>query len=319
MMDNKTNILVTVDVETYHAAGRPLPFETNVLGQVKGKEECGVFQIMKVCEEHGAKATFFVDVYEHHAFGEKPLAELCQRINAGGHSVQLHAHPNWIPGRDRGLMKDYDLEAQRAIISEGRDLLKKWTGKAPVAFRAGAYGANLDTIEALKDNGITKDSSFFSGNANCALCSQLGGKRANVSFKIGDVTEIPVTVYTMFDIPGWNKKSKIDINACSLAELKSAFDKIMVFNRSSVNKLRNVVIFLHSFSFIKWNNSFTRAEVEGKIFKKFVEFIGYIKNRYSAESGFRKMEECPEPGGEADYLPKLGMSELFARFAGRLK
>lgn len=317
-MNDKTNILVTVDVETYPAAGRPLPFETNVLGQVKGKE-CGVFQIMKVCEEHGAKATFFVDVYEHHSFGEKALAELCQRINARGHSVQLHAHPNWIPGRNLGLMKDYDLESQRAIISEGRELFKKWTEKAPVAFRAGAYGANLDTIEALKDNGITKDSSFFPGNANCALCSQLGGKRVNVSFKIADVTEIPVTVYTMFDMLGWNKKSKIDINACSLVELKSVFDKIMAFNRSSINKLRNVVIFLHSFSFIKWNNSFTRAEVDGKLFEKFVEFIGYIKDYYSGEFGFKKMEECPEPRGEAEFLPKLGMRELFARFAGRLR
>lgn len=310
----KTNILITVDVETWKHEGRLLPFETNVLGLTGGREY-GVQKIMDVCDAHGAKATFFVDALEHRAVGEKPLSELCRRIESAGHGAQLHVHPNWIPGNEQGLLSAYPYEAQRAAIAEGAMMMEKWTGRKPAAFRAGAYGASLDTLRALRDSGIGLDSSYFLGNRNCVLWRELGGKTANASFSAEGVTEIPVTVYGMA-LP--NRKSKIDINACSLQELKHAVDRIMEFNAKSRAGLRNIVIFLHSFSFVKWNPSYVAAGPDGKTLEKFVQFIGYIRDNYGNAAAFRKLEECGRPEAEEDFLPRLGFGDFISRMAGRI-
>jgi peptidoglycan/xylan/chitin deacetylase (PgdA/CDA1 family) len=240
----KPKFIVTVDTETFHVGGRLLPFETHFYANLP--QGCfGIQRIMDLCNKYGAKATFFVDVYMHHAYGESKVADLCRRIEGAGHDVQLHAHPSWLPDNPSDLICDFPQDQQAKILASGKQLIEKWIGKTPVAFRAGAYGANLSTIRALKETGFRVDSSYFALHGNCELSRELNG-RVNQAFLVEGVLEIPVTTYWLWNSPTSRKNSKIDVNACSWPELK---DVVRQLSRSTVEY---VVLFAHSFSFLQW-------------------------------------------------------------------
>ena len=211
-IQKQTHFIVTVDTETFLVNNQLLPFETNIYGNIDGVEY-GVRKIMEICERYKAKATFFVDVYMYYRYGENMVRTLCEVINDRGHDVQLHAHANWIPNCSDEFVSAYSLQEQINIIAEGKNLISKWTGCVPIAFRAGSYGLNLDTIRALEANGFLIDSSYFPLNKNCEMSKQLNNKYQNKLFKIGPVTEIPVSTYWLICTSFYKKNSKVDINA----------------------------------------------------------------------------------------------------------
>src|SRR5207249_9066268 len=110
---------------------------------------------------------------------------------AGGHEIQLHTHPDLMYDPKRQSMHEYSLAEQTTIIRDGMALLREWTGKAPIAHRAGSYGANKDTLKALHANGIFLDSSFFYRHGNC----RLPFANLNSPFKADGIWEVPVTVH----------------------------------------------------------------------------------------------------------------------------
>ena len=59
----------------------------------------------------------------------------------------------------------------QAIIDavEMKDDVHKWSGAHPISHRAGAYGANTDTLKALKKLNLEIDSSNFAEHNNCKI------------------------------------------------------------------------------------------------------------------------------------------------------
>jgi peptidoglycan/xylan/chitin deacetylase (PgdA/CDA1 family) len=309
----KPKFIVTVDTETFRVGGRLLPFEALLYGNLP--QGCfGVQKIMDLCDQHGAKATFFVDVYMHHAYGEANVAELCQRIDRAGHDVQLHAHPSWLPRDPSALICDFPRDRQTEILASGKQLVEKWIGKSPVGFRAGAYGANLNTLRALKDNGFRVDSSYLPLNRNCELSRELNGRCTNQPFFVEGLLEIPVTTYWLWNSSSRRKNSKIDVNACSWPELSR------VLRQLTSSSLQYVVLFAHSFSFLQWDGEGGSLAPKYGPLKRFEALLRMIRQDLRGE--FSTIAEtaqavAAEPSS-ADFVPSVSLLELVQRVVTRV-
>lgn len=92
-----------------------------------------------------------------------------------GHGVELHVHPHWedsyfdgsqwVFDTSRYKLADFDKNEIHRIVTEYTTVLKKITGQAPIAYRAGGWSAQpfAPIGEALRANGIRKDSTVYPG------------------------------------------------------------------------------------------------------------------------------------------------------------
>lgn len=167
-----TGIFVTVDTElSFGAFKRGVDLETNLVRSIFGGCAEGSFGVAHQAgrfNAHGLKAVFFVDPMPAALFGLDIVRRTIAPILEAGHEVQLHIHTEWLPhiagspvGDRRGTkMRDFDLGDQIRLVAFATDLLVAAGAPPPVAFRAGNYGADDRTLEALAANGIRYDSSF---------------------------------------------------------------------------------------------------------------------------------------------------------------
>jgi len=248
-------ILITIDTEIGELGKyRPDAFETFIEGKVDGKE-VGYKFIMDILDKYNAKGEFFVDVYPYKQIGEDKFANLCKNIVKKGHNVQLHTHPSMAFDRERIHMHQYSLKEQIEILELGKEKIKAWIGKYPIAHRAGGYGINEDTFKALSQVGILHDSSYFYGHGNCKFQCDVKNK----PFRVGGIVEIPITVfkrvvnYELLGVKFFNRKSfqKLDMKyGASVDEIKE------VIRRSGEDSV--IVLFLHSFNFLRIEYDFRK-------------------------------------------------------------
>lgn len=201
-----TVLYFTVDTE-YSAghfarngkAGRAENFARSIAGKTPDGA-AGIFYQMDVLERHGLKAVFFVDPMAALVWGVEAVADVVGPIVARGHDVQLHIHCEWLAfagtanpvsgytGRD---IKSFALEEQCRLLDFARSILIAAGAPAPVAFRAGNYGANDDTLRALASIGMQFDSSHCPGIATSNCDISLGRDDRDPVFHCG-VLEVPV-------------------------------------------------------------------------------------------------------------------------------
>jgi hypothetical protein len=176
-----TKVYFTIDTEyefgfaaRHGLAARAENFARSIRGATPAAE-AGIFHQMDVFERHGLKAVFFVDPMPALVWGAGAIAEVVEPILERGHDVQLHIHTEWLalageasplPGRTGRNIKDFDLGEQVRLIGWASDALVAAGAPRPVAFRAGNYGANDDTLRALAQLGIACDSSHPPGIAD---------------------------------------------------------------------------------------------------------------------------------------------------------
>jgi hypothetical protein len=134
--------------------------------------DVGIFHQMDVFDRHGMKAVFFVDPMPALLWGKGAIADVVEPIIERGHDVQLHLHTEWLEllgpanplGERTGAnIKDFTREEQVILLETATDLLMRAGAPRPVAFRAGNYGANDDTLRALAKVGLTHDTSHPPG------------------------------------------------------------------------------------------------------------------------------------------------------------
>lgn len=308
----KRNLIITVTVDTEDSQRPAVVYDDNVCeletmiyGNLSGSWY-GFPKIMEICNAYNCRATFFVSVFDYGKYGEPAIAEICQLIKRNGHDVQLHTHPRRVYNKDKREMYRYSLNEQIKIIEHGRALIKKWTGEYPVAHRAGAYGLNKDTLIALRENDIPIDSSMFYGHPNCRLT----WSRNQVVERDG-ILEIPITgffkekVLKLAGLPLYRHVSfvKTDIDAASLEELK------FFVQEAKKHDIRVMNLFLHSYSFIRFNSDFSHFEPDWEDIEKFERFLEFATSDPSIK--FVTMKELYEmyqrdPGillDGSDYVP----------------
>jgi len=229
-------VFLTVDTEIWpHKRGWPnqrlatadkdftRQFDHCILGKSTAGE-LGVRYQMRQLSRHGLKATFFVEPLHAAVAGEKWLRETVGMIVQTGYDVQMHAHTEWLsdardpdlPPAHRQFMHQFPMAEQLRILAWAKRRLEL-CGARIVAFRAGSFGANTDTLKALRQAGVGIDSSYNRSfiDGNCLIDT---GGDLQQACSIGGVVEFPVTVFV--DYPGHFKP--VQLAACSWAETKRA-------------------------------------------------------------------------------------------------
>ncbi|OYY94859.1 MAG: hypothetical protein B7Y41_04695 [Hydrogenophilales bacterium 28-61-23] len=257
------HVLITVDTESY-AAGDP---DRHIWGHLDDGKEYGIRMIMDMLEKRGARGTFYLNVYEAERHGDEAIRAVISEIHGRGHDVQLHTHP-----RDRyGIEKltRADVSRQREILAWGKDFIEAQTGLDVIAHRAGAFAANLDTIEALSLVGIPVDASLSPAWFESHLAQEVVSN--NRPFDLRGVLELPVTYYVQGRFGKREYLRLVDIEASSLRELKHIVRQALDAKVSTINFL------MHSHSFVRNGRS------DLALIKRFEAVLAYL----SAQPGVK--------------------------------
>ena len=229
-------MFLTIDTELmwrHHAAGCDLSTQA-----ARSLEPAGVgiaFQLATLAR-HGLKATFFVDPMPTMVFGLDAIRPVVEAIVEAGQEVQLHLHPNWTGARSDDVARHarfeligYSLDEQRALIAGARDLLRACGAPHPVAFRAGSYAANDDTLTALAELGFAYDSSH--NGADAPWPSQIGLPAHQIApVERNGLIEVPVTVIE--ESPG--SLRHFQVCALSQGEMRAALDHAVAYQHEAV-------------------------------------------------------------------------------------
>ncbi len=220
-----TPVFLTIDTEfawRHHAAGR---FPDEVYARSCEPAGVGIGYQLGRLARYGLKACFFVDPMPALVYGLDPIRRLVGTILDAGQEVQLHCHPDWVGAvagdggvaRSASELMRYPAQAQAALIGQARALLMAAGAPAPVAFRAGSFGADENTLAALAPLTIRYDSShcgaFVPDRCRIALPADQIAPIAH-----DGVVEVPVTVIE--ERPG--RRRPVQVCALSVREMRAA-------------------------------------------------------------------------------------------------
>jgi len=305
-------ILITCDTEVGELhADRPDAFEIFIKGEIEDRE-VGVKLINDLASKYGAAVEHFVDVYPCERYGEYKFEQLCRDIIQSGHGINLHTHPSGKYDKNRKFMWQYSVDEQTEIVNFGKQKIKEWIGIDVFAHRAGGYGANDDTIQALNFNGIFIDSSFFYKNKNC----KINYDYINKASEKNGVLQLPVTVY---------EKQK----RYSFIKTKSSFQKFDFRYGSSANEILKaidtmpenciIVLFLHSFNFLnlKYNfkdKKYINISINDKLINEYKRLLAGIANK--AECKFTSIKDLDMGGlSSEDFAPAIHVDADMIKYA----
>jgi hypothetical protein len=280
-------------------------FESSILGRC-ADGEFGILAQMEMLEALGLKGVFFVDPMPGLVHGRAILADVVGPIIARGHDVQLHIHTEWLAfaqsqpvGEARGRnIADFAFPDQLRLLTLAREMLVEAGAPAPVAFRAGNYGANDDTLRALADLGFLWDSSlnpvFLGGE--CAI--GLPRTTAHATPHLG-ITEIPVA--TLYDRRGHLRPAQV----CAL----SAWEMTAALDFAASNHHPHFMIVCHSFEML----SRDRGRANRTVIARFEQLCRHIAQHPGMDSAtFHTIEPLALP------LPDSHLGANLLRTAHRM-
>lgn len=239
-----TRVFITIDTEYSSglytgpgAADRADNFARSI-ACITPQGPAGITHKLELLALHGQKAVFFVDPMPALVWGVAAIEDIVGPIIEAGQDVQLHCHTEWLAlagsanplasGRTGHNLADFPFDEQCAILSYARATLMAAGAPAPVAFRAGNYGANDDTLRALAALGIGHDTSH---------CPALPGGACRIS--LGPDTRDPVAHMGVIEVPvgsigqlgGGQRHAQI--TALTLAEMLAAIRHAQASGRES--------------------------------------------------------------------------------------
>jgi hypothetical protein len=248
-----TDVYLTVDTELssmhfrrFGVAGLDDNFATSILGRTAAGD-FGIGYQMERLDAFGLKGVFFVDPLVALVAGQDMVDRIVHPILDAGHDVQLHAHSEWIElaqtpltdGRIGRNMGDFNLEDQVRILEYGIERLMAAGAPRPVAFRAGNYGANDDTLRALARLGVRYDTSY-SPDYEDSVCGISMPSGSALPVWREDVIEVPVSAIS--SPSGGSRHAQITA--------LSAQEMIAALAYAALNRHPSFTIVSHSFELL---------------------------------------------------------------------
>lgn len=229
-----TRVFITIDTEYSSglytgpgAADRADNFARSIACNTP-QGPAGVAHKLDLLARHGQKAVFFVDPMPALVWGVGAIEDIVAPIIAAGQDVQLHCHTEWLglagdanplASRHTGQnLADFPFEEQCQILDYARTTLMAAGAPAPVAFRAGNYGANDDTLRALASLGIAFDTSHCPAMVGKSACRIGLGPDVRDPLEHMGVIEVPVG--SIGALGGGQRHAQI--TALSLGEMLAA-------------------------------------------------------------------------------------------------
>ena len=244
-------VLYTVDTELSLALHqRGVSAADNLASSVMGRCDSGDYGLhfhMDCLDAAEMTGVFFVDPMPGLVYGRQIVADMIEPILARGHDVQLHVHSEWLAFIDNSPLGDLrahnigelPFAAQRDLLIVAREMLIEAGAPSPVAFRAGNYGANDDTLRALALLGFDWDSSFnpaYIGHG-CAIGLPADSAPITAHCGIGEVA-----ISGLFDRPGHIRPAQL----CAL----SAWEMTSALGHAGSTNLPCFNIVSHSFELL---------------------------------------------------------------------
>lgn len=291
------NVFFTIDVEIWCNGWQNIDekFARAFDRSIHGNTPQGCYGLpyqLKVMNDHGLTSVCFVEPLFSARFGLDPLFEIVGLVNEAKHETQLHLHTEWVdesltPLLDqvtgkRQHLRYFSKAEQISLISSGRNMLARCGAPDVNAFRAGSFGFNRDTLDALAANSFLFDSSY---NATI-FGTDSGVKPGEVAwspFECAGVYEYPMTVFN----DGTGKLRHVQLTACSFSEIEGLLWQALKSGYTSF------VILSHSFELL--NNGRDRPDaVVIDRFRKLCAFLDKNRNSFQVR-GFRDLgAQVPE-------------------------
>jgi hypothetical protein len=303
-----TQILITVDTELsalFHQRGVAL--EANIASSIHGECADGDFGIgwqMNQMEARGLKGVFFIDPLPSLVYGEAWLADVVGPIIARGHEVQLHIHTEWLAwaktspvgGRQGQNLADFCLEDQKVLLGLAIDMLMRASAPRPIAFRAGNYGADDNSLRALAALGLMWDSSV---NA-----PYLGGA-CRIALRADQVSAIEHHGIIELPVAGLNEHGgqvrPAQICALSAREMRQALDHAADHQHGAF------VIVTHSFEML----SRDRKRANRAVIARFEAMCDAISTQpHLVSAGFNDLDATAFRNLSGQQLTRLGPNRL---------
>jgi hypothetical protein len=296
-----THVFLTIDTELssgLHRQGLSLADNLDVSIHARCAEgDFGVAYQARALEGAGLKAVFFVDPMPALIFGADFLKPVVEEVLARGHDVQLHLHTEWldlvekppVASHGRNLCQ-FDEEEQQHLISCAAELLCKAGAPAPIAFRAGNYGADDRTLRALHRLNMHYDTSFNPCFVGQQSRISLGRDQMQPALHHG-ILELPIGCIS--DWPG--KIRPAQLCALSAWEMRAALRHAVAANQTAF------VIVSHSFELIARGRRRPRQTVLAR-FAALCETLSALRD-VAPSCGFGDI-------GQANLLPVAAPSRL---------
>jgi len=251
----KTKVVLTVDTEPSIAGAfsnevaTPL-IDEPVAGLVEGKSEALGF-LIETLTGHGLVATFFVETVHTRYFSDRMMGGYVERLLRADQDVQLHLHPCWLSFKDGTLDRSdlvtdhcHELETGRltALIGEGADQIRTWTGIRPTGMRTGNFSTALSVFEAMRQAGLSRASNI------CLAAHRPPEPGLAVPGGVHDfagIRELPVTCFFDVGPVGHGRLRPMQVTALTARE------QISLLNTAHDVENPVVVIVTHPFEFLK--------------------------------------------------------------------
>ena len=296
-----SKLYITIDTE-YSAglalrdpAGRAENFARSIACQTP-QGAVGLDYQMDWFDRHGIKAVFFVDPAPALIWGQAAIDDVVGPVIQRGHDVQLHFHSEWLElagsanplrGKTGRNIKDFAFEDQCTLLDWGSEVLIKAGAPRPVAFRAGNYGANDDTLRALATLGMTHDSSHAPGIAGSECAISLGPDDRAVRWHHG-VIEAPT---------GCIAARGAGLRHAQLTAL-SAAELLAALAQAQRSGQRTFTLVSHSFELLSRDRKTINRVVQRR-FERICQGLAGLDGVQSATYA----ADPPQPEAEAPLLP----------------
>jgi len=252
-------VFITVDVECSMGGAwgdpalRPVPPARAVMGAY-GDRQLGLPLICDILQRADLAATFFVEPFADEQGYPGEMERACALLADRGQDVQAHVHPNhWHWGlKQRGrpfaftdAFADCPPDEQVHLVTEACDRLARWTGRRPVAMRAGNMAMAEAALPHLAAAGIRIDSSYTFPYQRTRC--HFGGQPFNGSRWYGEVLEMALSGFAQPRFPGLHRAKPLDVGGIAFGEMRDAILRITEAGADAC-------LILHSFSLFKVRN-----------------------------------------------------------------
>lgn len=312
--------MYTVDVEAWPRCSnwRAETLAGDLARDIYGDTPEGSFGIQYQADflrQHGLKGVFFVEALFACEVGIAPLARIVETIQNAGSEVQLHIHTEWFEKMSSPLVeqeayniRELSFEHQTLVMQRALENLRAAGAENVIAYRAGNFGADFQTLRALAECGIQYDSSY-----NFAYLDQGCGLHLPQMLvqpaPLEGVIEYPVTCFR--DYPGHYRPAQLC--AVSASEMRAAMSK------AHEADYRSFVIVSHSFELLRdRKQSLPHAQPDWSVIRRFealCEFLSTSPHRFKTV-GFSDLPEFVEEPPASPLHPPMVPSA--ARTVGRV-
>ncbi len=205
----RTEVCITVDTEFSIGGAFADPERNRPVGEQMvrcqvGEISHGLGFLLRTFEEHGIRATFFVETLQTEYFGDEPMRTVVQEILEAGHDVEMHIHPCWkiFSDPDWGdvvraqppddSMAGRSVEEVEEFIVLGMESLERWGAPRPVALRTGGLRVDRSVYDAME----RQDLSVGSNVGLAIFRPEEPELQFNVGVhRVGKIIEAPVLTY----------------------------------------------------------------------------------------------------------------------------